>query len=153
MQKINGTASATQTLTSNIEYFTVFCSAFNAISDPLNVSGVNIKVTGNLADISQKNFEVLLQSVGLRAMPVIMNNPAATDDLDLMGAPTLIGEGYIWKFAVERGDIFSNFGPAGTIGDVGFLIDEIHNIVLPSGVTIKTKGVGINVEFVKHVGL
>lgn len=153
MQKVHGTSSATQTLASNIEYFTTFCSAFNAVSDPNNVSGVNIKVTNNLSDISQKNFEVLLQSIGLRAMPVIMNNPVATEDLDLMGAPTLIGEGYVWKFAVERSDIFTNDGPTGTIGEIGFLVDDIHNIVLPSGVTIKTKGVGINVEFVKHNGL
>lgn len=153
MQKIHGSASAHQVLTSNIEYYTVFCSAANAVSNPSNVSGVNIKVTRNLSDISQRNFEVLLQSVGLRSMPVIMNDPAATADLDLMGAPTLTGEGYVWKFAVDMTGVFQNDGPSGTISDVGFLVDEIHGIVLPSGVTIRTKVSGINMEFVKHIGL
>lgn len=153
MQKIHGTSSSNQVLTSNIEYYTVFCSAANAVSTPESVSGVDIKVTGSLNDLSQRNFEVLLQSVGLRAMPVIMNDPAATADLDFMGAPTLVGEGYVWKFAVDMAGVFQNYGPAGTISDVGFLVDEIHGIVLPNGVTIRTKISGINVEFVKHIGL
>jgi hypothetical protein len=154
MQKINGTSSSNQSLSSSIEYYTVFCSATNAVTDPENVLGVDINVTGDLSDISQKNFEVLLMSIGLRAMPVIMNDPVATEDLDLMGAPTLIGEGYVWKFAVERQNMFDN-----GVSDVGYLIDEVDYIVLPNGVTIRTtQKIGdppsvINVEFVKHTGL
>lgn len=153
MQKINGTSSSNQSLSSSIEYYTVFCSAANAVSDPDNVIGVDIKVTGNLNDMSQKNFEVLLMSIGLRAMPVIMNDPVATDDLQLMGAPTFPPdtEGYVWKFAVEKENMFKTYGQGGS--DVGLLVDEVNNIVLPNGVTIKTKAPGINVEFVKHVGL
>lgn len=152
MQKIHGTSFAAQNLSSNIEYYTVFCAATNAVTDPDNVTGVDIKVTGNINDISQKNFEILLQSIGLRAMPVIMNEPVATIALDLMGAPTLGGEGYVWKFAVEIGGIFSTY-PNGVENGVGLLVSEINGIVLPSSQQIYTSGPSLNVEFVKHVGL
>lgn len=153
MQKINGTASSQQNITGGIEYYTAFCSAAFAVSNPPNTTGINIRVTGDLDDVSQRNFEVFLQSIGLRAMPVIMNDPLATDDLDLMGAPTLTGEGFVWKFAVELPGVFENTGPSGTISNVGLLIDEMHGIYLPNGIQIRTKVSGINVEFVKHTGL
>jgi hypothetical protein len=52
--------------------------------------------------------------------------------------PELSGEGFIWKFAVERGVQFYNFTPYGVPGPVGLLIDDLNGIILPSGVRITT---------------
>lgn len=145
--RINGAAGAFENLSGNIQYYTVYASAPLAYTDPDNTSGLNIRVTGDYSDDSQKNFEVLIQAIGLRAMPVLMNNPVPYASLETMGAPTLTGEGFVWKFAVEREGIFENSGPNGTIGPIGFLIDELNGIILPSGVQIKTKAPGKNMEF------
>jgi hypothetical protein len=94
-------------------------------------------VTANPLDESQKNFEMLLMSIGLRAMPVILSNP--TPVLQLADYTTeLTGEGFVWKFAVERGVQFFNFTPYGTPGPVGLLIDELDGIILSSGVRVTT---------------
>ena len=145
--RTNGAAGSFENLGSNIQYYTVFASAPLAFSDPENTSGVNIRVTGDYSNESQKNFEVLIQAIGLRAMPVLMNNPVPYASLEAAGAPTLTGEGFVWKFAVEREGVFENSGPNGTIGPVGLLVDEINGIILPSGVLIKTKNPSKNMEF------
>lgn len=149
-QKIHGVSSAHQNLTENIQYYIVFTKSPKAYTDPVNAAGVDIAVTKNYQDISQKNFDVLLMSVGLRAMPVIMNDPCAVLDLAAVDAPSLFGEGYMWKFAVERADYFQNTGPGGTISEVGFLVDELNGIVLPNGVVLETTGVTKNIEFVRE---
>lgn len=147
-EQINGTASAQQSLTGDLNTFIVYTSAPNAVSDPENTTGVDIRVTDELVDESQKNFEVLVQSIGLRAMPVTMNNPQATLNLSLAGAPTLTGEGYRWIFSAEREDAFTKFTTAGE-EPVGLLVEELNGIVLPSGVVLNTAPGG-NIEFVRQ---
>ncbi|MGL6138617.1 MAG: hypothetical protein ACRC2M_15085, partial [Planktothrix sp.] len=98
---------------------------------------VNIQVTGEPLDQSQKNFEVFLMSIGLRAMPVILSNPVPVLELADYTLE-LSGEGFIWKFAVERGVQFQNFTPFGTPGPVGLLVDDLDGVVIPSGVRITT---------------
>lgn len=147
--RVNGAAGAFENLTGGVQYYTVFASSPGAFSDPNNAIYINIHVTGELADESQKNFEVLIQAIGLRAMPVLMNEPIAYQFLENVGAPSLSGEGFVWKFAVERESVFENTGPAGSIGPVGLLIDEMQGIILPNGTVLKTKGVGKNIEFTR----
>jgi hypothetical protein len=112
---------------------------------------VNIQVTGSPLDESQKNFEVFLMSIGLRAMPVVLSDPIAV--LQLADYTTEIsGEGFVWKFAVERGVQFFNFTPYGTPGPVGLLVDDLDGVIIPSGVRITTvsgspSGWGKNVAF------
>lgn len=144
--KTNSFSSAYQNIGSDVQYYIVYAKSPNAFSSPEIASGVNIRVTKNYQDISQKNFEVLLQSIGLRSMPVIMNNPEPVQQLENNGSLTLVGEGFVWKFAVDRSEIFYNYGPNGTIGPVGFLVDELHGIILPSGVVLDTKYTR-NIEF------
>jgi len=146
-EKIHGASGALQSLTDNIRYYEVFVLSPGATTDPATATDVNIFVTGNITDVSQKNFEVLVQSIGLRAMPVVMNDPVPVADVAAEGATQIAGEGYKWKFAVERGDIFNNDGPNGTIGPTGFLIDELDGIVLANATVLKTKGAGQNIEF------
>jgi hypothetical protein len=153
-QRINGAAFAHENLSRNLQYYTAYACSSYAYSDPDNAECINIRVTGDYSDVSQKNFEVLLQSIGLRAMPVIMTNPIAVADLSVrsnedVAAPTLSGEGFVWKFAVELENVFENNGPNGSIGPVGFLIDELHGVILPSGAILSTNGQTKNIEFTR----
>lgn len=153
--KVHGTAFAHENLSRNLQYYTIYALSPNAFSDPPSAIGVNILITNDYSDMSQKNFEVLLQSIGLRAMPVIMNNPVAVADVgsatdQAPAAPTLSGEGFVWKYAVELENVFENTGPNGTIGPVGFLVDELSGIVLPNGTVLQTSGGGKNIEFTRQ---
>ncbi len=143
--KIHGAASSMQNLTADLQYYVCYASSPGAFTDPnpnppINQEAarlINIQVTGDILDQSQKNFEILLMSIGLRAMPVILSNPIAVIELaDYTNE--LSGEGFIWKFAVERGVQFYNFTPYGTPGPVGLLIDETDGIILASGVRVTT---------------
>lgn len=140
-ERIHGTASAMQNLTANLQYYVCYASSPNAFTlpDP-NPSDeisrlVNIQVTGKPSDQSQKNFEVLVMSIGLRAMPVILNNPMPVAELSDY-TPELSGQGFVWKFAVERGSQFHNYTPYGIPGPVGLLISDIDGLILPSGVRV-----------------
>jgi len=143
--KIHGAASSMQNLTADLQYYVCYASSPGAFTDPnpnppINQEAarlINIQVTGDILDQSQKNFEIFLMSIGLRAMPVILSNPIAVIELaDYTNE--LSGEGFVWKFAVERGVQFYNFTPYGTPGPVGLLIDETDGIILASGVRVTT---------------
>lgn len=143
--KIHGAATSMQNLTADLQYYVCYASSPLAFTDPNPnppiseeiLRLVNIQVTGEPLDQSQKNFEVFLMSIGLRAMPVVLSDP--TPVLELADYTLeLSGEGFIWKFAVERGVQFYNFTPYGTPGPVGLLVDDLDGVVLPSGVRITT---------------
>lgn len=152
MKRINGAASAHQSLTGSLQYYIVYASSPLAFTDPNpnpaeedEISrGVNIEVTGEIKDQSQKNFEILFQAIGLRSVPSIMNDPEAVEDLSIAGAPTLTGEGFIWKFASDRENIFNDY-----VNDnpVGLLVEDLNGLVIDSGVQIVTSGPGANMEF------
>jgi len=102
VSKAHGLASASQVLTGNLQYYTVWCESPNAFSDPDNATGINIRITGDIADETQKNFEILIQSVGLRAMPIILNDPLAVADLAADGATSVTGEGFVWDCWLKK---------------------------------------------------
>ena len=145
--QVHGAATGMQSLTDSIVYYKMYTLSPGAVADPATATGVNIDATGNVLDERQKNFEVMVQSIGLRAMPVIMNNPLAVANVATAGAAQIAGEGYVWKFAVERADYFKNTGPNGTISEVGHLVDEMEGIVLPNAIVVHTSGIDQNVEF------
>lgn len=142
VSKAHGLASASQVLTGNLQYYTVWCESPNAFSDPDNATGVNIRITGNIADETQKNFELIIQSVGLRAMPIILNDPLAIADLAADGATSVTGEGFVWQFSVENERVFAT-----KTDEVGLLIEEMNGIVLINGAVLDTSGPGQNIEF------
>jgi len=148
VDRIHGSAVAMQSLTESIIYYKMFALSPGAVATPETATGVNIDVTGSIADERQKNFEVIVQSIGLRAMPVIMSDPIAVSNVATEGADEIAGEGYVWKFAVERADYFKNVGPNGTISDVGHLVDELEGIVLPSATVLHTSGIDQNIQFI-----
>jgi hypothetical protein len=143
--QIHGASSSMQNLAADLQCYVCYASSPGAYSNPNPnpPSGqelgrlVNIMVTGSPLDQSQKNFEVLLMSIGLRAMPVILSNPQPVQQLNDY-THELSGEGFVWKFAVERGVQFYNFTPYGTPGPVGLLVDDLDGVILPSGVRITT---------------
>ena len=143
--KIHGAATAMQNLTADLQYYVCYAASPLCFTDPNPnpppseevLRLVNIQATGNPLDESQKNFEVFLMSIGLRAMPVILSDPLPV--LELADYTTeLSGEGFVWKFAVERGVQFYNFTPYGTPGPVGLLIDDLDGVIIPSSVRITT---------------
>lgn len=161
VQRIHGAASAMQNLTADLQYYVCYASSPGCFTDP-NPNPpanqelarlINIQVTGNPLDESQKNFEVLLMSIGLRAMPVILADPQPVFNL-ADHTLELSGEGFIWKFAVERGVQFYNFTPYGEPGPVGLLVTDLDGVILPSGVRVTTvngspTGWGKNIAFSK----
>lgn len=144
-RQVHGAATSMQNLTADLQYYVCYASSPGAFTDP-NPNPpanqeiprlLNIQVTGSPLDESQKNFEVLLMSIGLRAMPVVLSDPYAVLQL-ADHTVELSGEGFIWKFAVERGVQFYNFTPYGMPGPVGLLIDDLDGVIIPSGVRVTT---------------
>jgi hypothetical protein len=126
----SGAMGSSEVLSSNIEYYTLFTT-------------LDITSTGDFNDNTQKDFESVVQVIGLRAQPVVMNNPVALNGiganlLENYGAPSLTGAGWIFKFAFEREGAHT----------IDLLKDELNGIVLNDG-TIDTKS-SVNMEFTKQ---
>tara|TARA_Y100001937_G_C6997146_1_gene274748 strand:+ start:67 stop:471 length:405 start_codon:yes stop_codon:yes gene_type:complete len=125
-----GAMNNQEVVTGNMEFYTLF-------------SSIDITRTGDYNDNTQKDFESVVQVIGLRAMPVIMNNPVALNGvganvLENYGAPSMTGAGWIFKFAFERESVHT----------IDTLKDELDGIVLNGG-TIDTKN-SVNMEFTKQ---
>ena len=126
----SGAMGSSEVVSGNIQFYSLFTT-------------LDITRTGSYADDTQKDFESVVQVIGLRAQPVVMNNPVGLNGvganvLENFGAPSLTGAGWIFKFAFEREDVHS----------IQTLTDELHGIVLNGG-TIDTKS-SINMEFTKQ---
>lgn len=149
MKKVHGSIYPTQNSVGTLQFYRAFCKSPFAYTspDPNPPEGewegrnVNILVTGKLIDQSQKNFEMIVQAIGLRIMPAIINEPLAVADLSLEGS-LLSGEGFVWDFAVDREDIFT-----AKDSSVGLLNSDMDGIILSSGVVLKTSGPQHNIEF------
>ena len=126
----SGAMGSSEVVSGNIEFYTLFTK-------------LDITQTGNYSDNSQKDFESVVQCIGLRAMPVVMNKPVELSGsgafvLENYGAPTLTGAGWIYKFAFEREGVHT----------ITTLTDELNGIVLNAG-TIDTTS-SVNMEFTKQ---
>jgi|TARA_B100000282_G_scaffold295812_1_gene275950 hypothetical protein len=126
----SGAMGSSEVVTGNIEFYTLFTT-------------IDITATGDFSNNTQKDFESVVQVIGLRAQPVVMNNPVnlngvGSNVLENYGAPTLTGAGWVFKFAFEREGAHS----------VAMLKDELNGIVLNGG-TIDTLS-SVNTEFTKQ---
>ena len=124
MARIHGAASAGENLSGNINFYTLY------------VSGLDITASGDIAIQTQQNFDDVCNLINLVAQPIIMNNPIAVN-LDGL-APTLVGPGFLFKFAVEHGDVFARDG------DPVAVLKEIFEGVQIDGVTLSNPA---NIEF------
>jgi hypothetical protein len=125
-----GAMTSQEVVTGNIEFYTLFTT-------------LDISATGDFNDPTQKDFESVVQVIGLRAMPIIMNTPVEVTGvgsavLENYGAPSITGAGWIFKFAFEREGVHS----------IDTLKNELDGIVLNAG-TIDTKN-SVNMEFTKQ---
>ena len=125
-----GAMGSAEVVTGNIEFYTLYTT-------------LDITRTGDYSDASQKDFESVVQVIGLRAMPILMNEPVELNGtganvLQNYGAPSLRGAGWIYKFAFEQAAVHT----------IQTLTDELHGIVLNGG-TIDTKNTE-NMEFTKQ---
>ena len=123
MARTNGAASASEVVSGNINFYTMY------------VSGLDITHTGDILDQSQQNLDDIVNIVSLVAQPVIMNNPLSVTLGGL--APTLAGSGFVFKFAVEHADVFKR-----NSDDVFILKELIHGITI-DGIDLDST----NVEF------
>lgn len=134
--KVHGQSSKTggaygaELLTGNLEYFTLYTS-------------LDITASGDYRDNTQKDFDMVIQVIGLRAMPIIMNTPVkingiAAQRIEAYGSPTIVGKGWIFKFAFEREGVHT----------IETLTTELNGIVLNAG-TINTID-NVNLEFTKQ---
>ena len=126
----SGAMTSMEVVTGDIEFFTLYTS-------------IDITNTDDFGDSSQKDFESVVQVIGMRAMPIVMNNPVELDGtgnnlLENYGAPSMTGAGWIFKFATERPGAHT----------VETLVNEFDNIVLNGG-TVDTKN-SKNMEFTKQ---
>lgn len=152
MDRVNGSSTAYQSMSGSLQYYVVYASSPDAFSSPsANPSDIeeftrkiNIQTTGDIKDQSQKNFEIIFQAIGLRSVPCIMNDPEAVAALELHGAKALTGEGFIWKFASDRANIFYDYSDD---NPVGLLINDLNGLVIASGVQLNTTGDNANIEF------
>lgn len=120
----SGAMDATENLSADLEFFTLYTT-------------IDITQTGNYGDNTQKDFESIMQVIGLRAQPVILSRPQARTALEDAGAPSLTGAGWTVNFVFEMAGVHT----------LDTLRDELDGIVLNGG-TIDTQGT-INLEFTK----
>ena len=125
-----GGARGAELLTGNIEYFTLYTS-------------LNITASGDYRDDTQKDFDMIIQVIGMRAMPIIMNTPVringiGVNKMEAYGSPSITGKGWIFKFAFEREGVHT----------IDTLTSELNGIVLNDGVIDTITD--INVEFTKQ---
>jgi hypothetical protein len=92
----SGAMGSSEVLSSNIEYYTLFTS-------------LDITRTGDYSDATQKDFESVVQVIGLRAQPVVMNNPVPLDGtgaqlIENYGAPSITEQvGFLNLLLREKG--------------------------------------------------
>ena len=128
----SGAMGSSEVVSGNIEFYTLFTT-------------LNITRTGDYSDNTQKDFESVVQVIGLRAQPVVMNNPVTLNGvganvLENYGAPSLTGAGYIFKFAFEREGAHS----------VDLLKTELNGIVLNSGTIALSPKYGIKQDYYRN---
>lgn len=162
MIKLNGAAFNYQNLSGALEFYTCYVTSPGAYTLPSTnppeiewpVRSLNIQVTGNIRDQSQRNFEILLQSIGLRSMPNAMSDPEPVLNLSASGAPSLTGEGFVWKFAVEHPGVFATYSTGVISNPVGLLIKDLDGVIIDSNVRVTTvdmspSGIAKNIEIVR----
>ena len=123
MARQNGAASASENLTGNINFYTMY------------IKTLDITATGDILDQTQQNLDDIVNIISLVSQPIIMNNPLSVTLNGL--APSLTGAGFVFKFAVEHADVFERGGD-----NIAVLKELLH------GITIDSVALSVsNVEF------
>ena len=126
--RINGAARGGEFVSHNLQFYTLYTS-------------LDITMTGSYVDVTQKDFDAVVQLIAGYSQVIISNDPVNVSDLNANSAPTLTGAGWVFKFAVEHPEVFKRNG-----NSVQALIDQFDGIVLNGG-TVVTTGGSKNMEF------
>lgn len=81
VEKVNGYASSGDFIRRNMDFYTVRTT-------------LDITPTGNLSDTSQKRFDFLVQTISLRAQPVILGNVFTTTEVTPVADLPVTGVSY-----------------------------------------------------------
>lgn len=97
VERINGAAVPNEPLTQDLDFFLVRTL-------------VDITPTGNFADNSQKAFEKLMETISLRAQPVIIGSVITTNETNPPDLPAASGTVTVYnlKFAIEHTKAWDN---------------------------------------------
>lgn len=99
-----------------------------------------IAETGNYRDPAQKNLEILKQTIGLRTLIHSDKPPRYTIGLK-KDISSISGNGFVYIFSIEGTNMFEE----GNNG-VKLLLDDLDGIVLHTGLVLKSRGTGKNVD-------
>jgi len=128
--RINGAARGGEFVSNNLQFYTMYTT-------------INLTATGSYVDLTQKDFDSVVQLIAGFAQVIISNDPVSVADLNANGAPTVTGSGYIFKFSVEHPDVFKTGNDS-----VALLKSQFDGVILNGG-TISTTGGSVNTEFVQ----
>jgi hypothetical protein len=150
--KVHGfTKTSYEGLTGNMDFFTVRTTVA-ILTDGQDVSASFVGAPGSSvlvgSAVTQSNLDVLVQTIAMRAAPVIMSPVAVTREstpvVDLPGAADE-SDGkdtvYTLKFAVEHADAWS----------VNMLVDALNSAA--AGFVFTTPTTGNNVAVTKNLNL
>lgn len=104
------------------------------------IRAVNVLNTGSGCDQSQKNFELIMLSVGLAAHYSDVSDPEPVEDVSGLNND-MVGSGFVWYFTVESsGEVTTK------------LSQSADGVILTSGVRVTTgknhrSGVPLNLSF------
>lgn len=106
------------------ERFAIYAEAPYAVSDPDRNQMVAIAQNGNYRDTKQKNFTIIMQTIGIRIQPILLQAPEAIKDLSKVS--NLHGEGYSFIIGTEYTDGFID-----AAGDrTGFMKSQLDGMIL-----------------------
>lgn len=120
--KINGMSAAGQFLTGGLNFYKVRTS-------------LDIRATGVISDASQKRLDKLVQTISLRAQPVIMSAVTTSTETSPSDLPGVTGSTtvYTLSFAIEHNMAWEVSGSANpTLAET---LDGVEGFVYDIGVT------------------
>jgi hypothetical protein len=122
VEKVHGHVFAGEKLTGNMDFFTVRTL-------------VDIRVTGNPANASQHSLDKLVETINLRAQPVILSDVTVTSETGPIADLPAAGTGatvsvYTFKFAIEHTRAWGEDGE-----DLALALDGIEGFSFSVGDT------------------
>ena len=121
------------------EKFAVYVSSPNAYTRPDKARQCDVKATGNFRDTSQKNLTIILNAIGIRVQPIMIEEPVAIEHLE--NECSLNGEGYKFVIGSEVTDGYAGFDG----NKIDWLVRNLDGMILYN----RTKLVmGKNIEIV-----
>lgn len=135
-QQANGSSKSSKNLQTSgdvVQVYTLFDITATGVTGPYRKSDLDI-TEWELQRNQQRNWETLIQVVGMRAQPDIVSEPIKTTGsfTDYNFGLQYTGELTVWSFVfrIEHMDVYSNKD-----SDVGVLLSDMQHVPIISGLT------------------